>query len=46
MDLGTGGRDDGQEVSLMDERGGRDGEGEALSHFVTNDGGRSKPFHS
>lgn len=35
-----------------DERGGQDGgvcvcvEGGALSHSVTNDGGRSKPFHS
>lgn len=31
-----------------DESGGQDrGEGrDALSHSVTNDGGRSKPFHS
>lgn len=39
--------EDRKEVSVMDERGGRGGgKRDTLSHSVTNDGGRSKLFHS
>ena len=39
--------EDREEVSEMDERGRREGgKRDTLSHSVTNDGGRSKPFHS
>lgn len=47
--------EDRKEVSVMDERegrvcggvgGGRGNKRDTLSHSVTNDGGRSKLFHS